>query len=359
MKINPVIFWLYTGLWVLASIEPLFPGEPATERVPPPPPYTFNLGGLSKSEVDGLSKVPGVVEVVRSEERLKVTWQPFNDAPWTNPGDKWIPGADRIYDYLAIKGKLGKTKWSHGKGIIGRAGTIISQTRGQVSFGMMFNDLSKGTNEMMALRCYDQASLGQVEHEMLRDVAGTPVKTEKCGDGYVVVSGAGRGVFVVWQVSDQMFVRIDNSFDKEMVAAYVNRLGSIIPSDYQVNADKWVEDEIRWRIPQINHAYEWEKANKQDFVFIFCPFVTMYFPDVYRKYGILEAKTPLEKTWTWMNNCRNFLWANRANFKYDDGTRGYVLKSADRYDAKNPPELPDELKGPPKPAEAPPAPKAP
>ena len=52
-----------------------------------------------------------------------------------------------------------------------------------------------------------------------------------------------------------------------------------------------------------------------------------------------------------MNSCRNFLWANRANFRYDDETRGYILKDKNRYDPKNPPELPEELRGPPKPAE--------
>jgi hypothetical protein len=130
------------------------------------------------------------------------------------------------------------------------------------------------------------------------------------------------------------------------------RLGSIIPKDYQVSVDKWVQNEIKWRIPQVVKAFEWERVHKDNFVYVFCPFVITYFPDVRAKFGSLRTDAPLSTSWDWVNSACNFLWANRGNFKYDDGTRGYILRGKDLCDPENPPELPEELRVPPKPVEA-------
>lgn len=322
-----------------------------------PPPYTFNLGGLTSDQIKTLKEVPGVEETVLEKNRARVVWQPFNEGPWGRR-EKWVKNAEKLYDLLAIKGPLGKTRWTHGGLSSGGAGTIMFRTWGEVTFGMMFDDGTTGHNEVMSLYCFSAASPGQVEHEMLRDVAGTNAKIEKCGDGYVIVSHGGRGTFVVWQVSDQMFVRIDNSYDKEMVAAHINRLGSITPESYMVSVDQWVKDEIVWRLQLLDGRYgrRFEHHYPTSVLWGCSADVGTCFPQSNAAAGVLKKDSPLDVEWQYLYRLRRWLWANRSNFKYDDGTRGYLLKGPDLYDSKNPPELPDEIKDPPKPAETTPAP---
>jgi hypothetical protein len=348
-----VTIWLQESL---AGEEP----PPKDTRAPelaklldaPTAPYVFNLGGLTQEEIDKLNAAPWVQSVEVGQKRVRVVWQPYE---W-KPKRKAFDGCNDIYDFLVLKGRIGKTEWTHGGNTSGRAGAVIFDQYRAWTFGMMFNDLATGHNEIMSLKCYSEPESGQVEHEMLRDAPGTKTTIEKCGEGYVIVSRAGRGIFVVWQVSEQMFVRIDNSYDKEMVAAYVNRLGSTIPKDYKISVDRWVENEIRWRMKQIDRSNGWDRpqpgrpAKGSAGIELWGKYVWMFFPEVVRIKGRcdFEKMDPMAR-WEWLNWTRNWLWANRTNFKYDDVSRGYILKGKNLYDTDHPPDLPEEIKGPPRP----------
>lgn len=280
-----------------------------------------------------------------------MVWQPS----FVEPGAivrKEIPlkELERILSFLAIKGPLGGTRYTRSGSFAGRSGTILQGVRGGEKFNIYFNDKATGRNEVMRLYLYCGAMPAQLEHEMLRNVPGTKATVEKCGDGYVILSRAGRGVFVVWQVSDQMFVRIDDSFDPVMVAAYVNRLGSITPKGYEISVDNWVANEIRWRLQQLDERYKCQLNEGIRSIGVFSVYLTQLFPECLR-YGQVKEQTPLAGIWTWLHDQRNFLWANRENFKYDDRTRAFFLKGPDRYDPEKPPELPDEIKDPPQPPE--------
>jgi hypothetical protein len=323
---------------------------PAPEKVPPPPPYVFSLGGLKPDEIDGLKEVPGVEKVEAADGRTRVVWQPYNDEPW-GTRKKWIKGAERMADFIAVKGVSGKTQYARSGPGAPRKGPIILDTRGQVTLSVKFADVSGKEVGNLSLRCYSQTLPGQIAHEMLRNAPGTKVSVEKCGDGYVVVSGGSRGTFVVWQVSDQMFVRIDNVFDREMVAAYVNRLGSVTPKDCTVTVDGWVRNEIRWRIGHLDAAFARDAAAQRTrAVNTYGGEIAGVFPQVESKRGLVDVNGTIADTWDWQNWVRNWLWANVGNFKYDDESRRYVLKGKDLYDPKNPPELPEDLRGPPRPA---------
>jgi len=331
------------------------PAPPQSENphIPKNPtrPYLFSLGGLTPDEVEALKRIPGVQDVKMEKGRAHVVWQFY---VW-DPTMRGVKNAARIYDFLAIKGKLGNTEWTHGGRSNARAGTVIDDLYREQTFSMKFDDRATGHNENMRLMCYCEPEAGQVEHEMLRYVAGTRIKVEKCGDGYVLVSRTGRGVCVVWQLSDQMFVRIDNSYDKEMVGAYVNRLGSVIPKDYRVSLDKWVENEIRWRLRQI------DRRNARDVrpgaergsagLALYGSDLIGTFPQVREVKGRIdfEKASPAER-WEWLNGVRHWLWANRANFRCNEADDSCILKGKDLYDPKNPPELPEDLRGPPRPA---------
>lgn len=339
---------LFTIFWLL---RPAIGGESVDKVVPPPPPYVFSLGGLSDDQIERLKSVPGVVKVSPVEGRVQVIWQPYNDKPWES-GQKELPLKDlvKIHDFLAIKTPAGKTQYTDGGAFCSRAGTIIHDPRGSIKFNMMFNDIGTRHSEVMSVYLYNQALAGQVEHEMLRDVPGTKATIEKCGDGYAIVSRSSWGTFVVWQVSDQMFVRIDNSFDPEMVAAYVHRLGSITPKSYDISVDKWVVNEIRWRVMDLDQCYMIGFKKKLDFSPVWgnSAHAGTYFPEIGSKVGVLQRSATWKEDWDYLYKLRRWLWANRENFKYHDGMRGYVLKGPDRYDPRTPPELSEENKDPPK-----------
>ena len=237
-------------------------GEPELSEHTLPVPFVFSLGGLNEKEIESLKSVPGVQEVSIEKGRAKVTYQPFEEKNWSKFGPGWITGAEKIYDFIALKKLIGKTRWTHGGSIGGRSGAItsdgpvLSGVKGiDVTFGMMFDDLTSGHNEIMAVRCFSGAEKAKVEHEMLSGYVGQDYSIEKCGPGYVIVFRNRGLVNVVWQVSDQLFVELNKSFDKDMVAAYVERLGSVTPKDYKISLDGWVEDEIRWRLMQLDHDY--------------------------------------------------------------------------------------------------------
>jgi hypothetical protein len=77
----------------------------------------------------------------------------------------------------------------------------------------------------------------------------------------------------------------------------------------------------------------------------------MAFPDALKLEPELTRQSSIMEEWQYLQVVRRWLWANRRDFRYDDETRGYVLKAGDLYDSDNPPRLPGELRGPPRPTD--------
>ncbi|MBE7462208.1 MAG: hypothetical protein HS116_01830 [Planctomycetes bacterium] len=331
-------------------------GAESVERVHPPKPYVFSLGCLTDQDVQILKSVPGVIDVSVGE-RIGVVWQPFNDGPWQADGSKFIKGAERIFDVLAIKKQIGNTKWTHG-GIIGHnAGSIIwygPELHGSYAvpkvFGIMFDDLRTGRNEVMRITCYSECEPGQLVHEMVRGMIGMPISLRKCGNGYALVADSDKEVRVAWQVSSQHFVTIDFSFDIEMVSSYMDRLGCITPPNFSVSVEDWVENEIRWRMKQLDASYE-RNAIKGYKSLPFVDFFVSYFQAVGKRFGSLRNEASLLEQWGYLDSCRKFLWSNRHNFKYVSSAGWFALKGEDLYDPAHPPSLPEELRGPPRPSD--------
>lgn len=347
--------WLKYSLLIYSIFNRLLFGA-EEGKVPPPKPYVFSLGSLTPKQIEEVRTVPGIVEV-SAGERTRVVWQPFNDGPWKPDGSKFIKGAERIYDFLAIKKRLGETVWTHG-GIFGHNsstiityGPVLSGSKGVPKvFCNMFNDLKSHRNEVMSIVCYSDSEPGQLEHEMLRGLIGLPITVQPCANGFVLVANGNQELRVAWQVSDQIYATIDFSFDKEMAAAFIDRLGCITTKDYKVSLDKWVEEEIRWRMKQLDFDFQWSLAHGIKNLG-FLEHLYHYFPETgqtFKPPG--KESTPLENL-TFLNSARNFLWANRANFKYQPSAGWYVLKGKDLYDPEHPPELPIELRGPSKPTQ--------
>lgn len=312
----------------------------------PPSIHEFRLHGLSEDEIVRLRAIDGMREV----QPLENGWTRFTWWYQDSAGNVLETAAMSLYEFFPIRGRLGRTVYTHGNATSATARSVI---RGHAQgFFVAFDDEATGHNELLRLSCFACPDLGQVEHEMLRDVAGTRAIVERCGDGYAVVSRASRGVFTVWQVSEQSFVRINNSFDREMVSAYVSKWGSVTPADVDLSVDKWVRDEIRWRIPQLDWAYSVDQGRPRDqrgVVDVIWVLVTPTFPDLYRLQGQIPSSPTLAALWDKLCFARHWLWANHGNFRYDDATRGYVLAGPDRYDPASPPVLPEELRGPPRP----------
>ncbi len=111
-------------------------------------------------------------------------------------------------------------------------------------------------------------------------------------------------------------------------------------------------NEIRWRIVQLNEGYGWDLKGHTNGVGAYGSFAVRAFPEIIRKCGRLPSlirPRPIQEIAHWFETARGWLWANRRNFKYDGRNLGYVLKGPDLYDPQNPPRLPDEIKGPPRP----------
>lgn len=346
------------SMLVAVGLRPLSAGE--EEKFPPPKPFVFSLGGIPDKEIQALKSVPGVEESSIEEGRFRVVYQPFNNNPWCKASEgkpKWIKGAEKFYEFLPIKKKIGQTRWTHGNlfdinsDTIIWYGPILSGSKGYpLVFKFMFDNFRTKRNEVMSLKCYSDAEPAQLEHEMVRKLIGLPIRLEKCGKGYVLVGSDGNEDRVAWQVNDQSFIQIDSCFDRDMVAAYIERFGCITTNDYKVSLDTWVENEIRWRIKQLDFAYErnmFSGYRRLSFV----EFLISYFPSVGQKFGNMNGEVSLREQWQYLHNCRNFLWANKGNFKYEQNAGWFVLKGKDLFDPEHPPELPDELHGPPPPTE--------
>ncbi len=307
------------------------------------PPHVYSLGGLSEEQVGKLRTTPGVKDVKVIKNRVRVVYQPYSAGKRITVEE----AKTFCHGILAVKKQVGKTKWTHGGITIG--GRPVFTSHAQVMFALMFNDGNTGHNEAMRIKSFPDIGRDMVEHEMLRYVLGTKVSVIRCGKGYAIVSRASRGTLTVWQPTPQQYVRIDNSFDRKMVAAYIERLGSITPKRYKVNLDKWVVNEIRWRLVELNDYYvKWGVKSTQPHSMGVD--LLRSFPEIRREFGTVRRNDPsLEKKWSWLRQVGHFLWANRKNFKYDDWTRGYVLKGPDLYDPAKPPTLPQELQPPPMP----------
>lgn len=321
---------------------------------PMPPPFTFRVAGLTPEEIESVSKVPGVLEVAESGTKTSIRWMPWVKDESAIFGRKWIKGAEAIAKVFAIKSSTADMRFTNAGPVNIAAGTIIYPWINTINFLVRFDDLTKRCGVELAIDCFGGGERAKVEHEMLRYVPGANAQTVKCGDGYVVVTREVGGTFVVWQAAEQMFVRIDNYFRPEPVAAYVNRLGSITPKDIDLTVDRWVENEIRYRLCHMHYYHSLRVANKWP-KSVISPDVDM----VSRTFSSIKGmpgkrkfvydKETVEQEWEYMNLIARWLWANRKNFKYNWDRRDYILKGPDQYDPQNPPELPEEMRPPPRP----------
>jgi len=332
----------------LASSEAA-PTSGSDEVVPPPPPYRLRLAGLDETQITGLLGVVGVTEVARDDRSITVEWQPYNDKPWESQ-QKWIDGAQRFHDYIPIKGRLGKTQWTHGGQSMFSTG-IMQGSRGLCTI-MHFTNFASRSSEAMYLVGNPAPPPGQLVHEMLGREIGRKIEFVRIGDHWVIVSRSGYGTNVVWQVSDYWYMRIENTFDRDMVAAYLAKFGSITTPDLDLNLDRWIDNEIRWRFESVDRQLVMPIKSDNPHKFG----LSWHAEDIYRftplqlTHGSVKRDTPLPEKWQWFYHARRFLWANLGNFKLHDDESRFALIGPDRYDPKNPPELPDFLVDPPMPA---------
>lgn len=371
--------WAWLGLLLLAGCAHSPHGSPAEGNPPASPPvppsaegvpplapgalpeaqqdrFVFRLRGLTPDLISAAKSHPSYQVEELPDGGVQVSWDPKVPKDWEalreRYGGKHYP--DFLYDLIAIKAKLGKTQFTHGGlGTDGWGGSAFREARHWLNAAINFDNLATGNNDIMFIHGVLGPTSKEVQHEMLRDFPGTKVSIEKCGEGYVIISRASRGVMVVWQINDQTYALIGDTYDKEMVAAYVNRLGSVVPKDFKVEVDPWVKDEILYRTHQVDHYFRTQGWGDRNLVCALWSNIASTFPEVYKTKGSLSADRKL----AWNENhahflwVRHWLWANKDNFQYNDETRGFLLKGPDRYDPQHPPELPEEMRHLPRPPE--------
>lgn len=323
------------------------------ERVPPPPPFLVKIRGLSDEEAGKLKSVAGVQETNIVDGVVCVVWQPYSERPWwLHPPPKFIEKAAEFWPFLGIKEGAGNTRLWSANSVIGRSNSIFEKEWSSQSVIFHHDNLATGQRKDFTIRWHCESLPGQVEHEMLRNVVGTDVSIEPCGKGYVIVSNSGWGTFVVWQVSDQAYGRMDNGFDRDLLAPYIDKLGSVTPRDYKIDPDKWVENEIRWRLQKCDRSYLRRLESRGPICGndLYVSDINMSFPECGHGEPLrakLSRELSLKDEHQLLAFTRRWLWANRKNFVYDDGWRCFRLKDRKSlYKPDSPPELPPELKDP-------------
>jgi len=323
-----------------------------TDTVPAPPPLLLRLRGLSAEEVDLFRRGPGVESVEVEGEWWKVVWQPNLAGPWGKTEGKRLP--DTIGDFhklLAIKRPLGKTRWDF-------SGRSLPTTRiipavGSEETRIDFVDTRAGGVRELRIYHAPWSPPGLIMHEMMRKVIGNPYEVCQIGDAYVIVGKQSDSVRVTWLVSQQCAIYITDSFDKEMIAGYLNRFGSITPKEFRLEFDDWMQTEIWWRLywtkkhwdsiaksPLDQRLQRWAAFDGQELY---------QWTDIATRLKSILEDDPIEKKYAWIIQARRYLWANRENFSRGPDRHAFVLRGPDRYDPAHPPEMPPEIADPPPP----------
>lgn len=308
--------------------------------------YVFRFSGLTPEQIEPARKHPDYKIKDLSGGVTQVVFTPPPNREFREERFGEPRYAEYLFNMLFIPGPLGKTRGDSGFfNALGWGGTAFLNPEHWLKGSVGFTDFSSGNSETMLVHAVLGVTSQEVEHDMLRYIAGTKVVTETFGEHGVLVSGNQQeGHIVAWQISPQAYVRIYNCYDKGMVAAYVDRLGSITPRDYRVDPDRWVRDEIISRIRRT----DWDIRHRGwDVTFVAGAWscITTTFPNVFLLKGMIKEGMTPEEVHGRLKWAREWLWANRENFTYNDRSRGFMLKGPDRYDPEHPPELPEEMRG--------------
>jgi len=307
------VAWLFLFA-ALASTRPADGTECSSPfRLPEVPldagPFVLRLADLASSEVEGLRQVEGVQEV--NAETGRVVFQPFR-----GKAGRWVKGAEKIAEYMQ-PGSRAAARF-----IAPRDDAVCADALPGLSLQLTFPDASKKYEASVNLRGYAGAWPGLAEHEMLRDLIGYPARVEALGGGYVVAGRTRQGPCVVWPVNEQFFVCAYHVADLPRLAPYVRRFGSALPEDYRPNQERWVENEIRWRLAQLDRACP--DGAKDQWLWAYAPFLTDVFPDVFNHFGAVAPQATAAESQEWLRKTREFLMANRSNFRYSEAWWGYV-----------------------------------
>lgn len=298
------------------------------------------------------------VEEIRKAEGVRKVAADGNDWIWFAwshhaPDGQLLPhSGGRLYANVMIPKDIGRAKYSHG----GYGGNRSSHVAfgNHVAFFSSYDDPVVDDLNYATLYCFSGSAEGQVEHEMLRNYPGRKLRLQCFGNGYAVVKTTeDGGRTAVWRTTKQMFVLISHAENPNMMRTYMRRFPSITPKDIDLSVDKWVRNEIRWRMNALDsrHLRRIKIGMRESLVYYTDTHLWRMFPNFPNllKIGDIKETSSPDEELQYLQFARNWLWANRTNFKFDADTLGYILKGPDLYDTDNPPELPDEIKGPPLP----------
>jgi hypothetical protein len=294
-------------------------------------PFVLRMADLTSSEEEGLRQVQGIQEV--NAETGRVVFQPFR-----GKADRWVNGAEQIAAYLQLGSR------AEARFIAPRDDAVCADLLPGLHLRVTFPENS-GTDRTSCLspkfpasvdlRGYAGAWPGLAEHEMLRDLLGHPARVEALGGGYVVAGRTRQGPCVAWPVNEQSFVCAYHVTDLQRLAPYMSRFGSMLPRDYRPNQERWVENEIRWRLAQFDRACP--AGAKDQWLWVYAPYLTDVFPEVFSRFGAVWPETTPAESREWLRKTREFLMANRNSFRSWDGQWGDAPNGMSRVRASRTP----------------------
>jgi hypothetical protein len=264
--------------------------------------FVLRLAGLSPCQAQDLVAIPCVQEV-------RADGQVVFHAGCSKVGE-WESGARELAAQL-LPGGSARLEGSRGDAVC--SDTLPNVTvRARLCGG--------GKTAEFVLRGYAGAWPGLIEHEMLRDLVGLPLRVERLS-GRIVVVGEGRGgLCVAWTVNEQFFACAYGVTDLRQVAPYLNRFGSAVTSAYRPNLPQWLEREIQWRLAQLERL---APANGKA-LWLEVPYLTDLFPELFERFGVVGPETTRAETLAWLRQVRQFLEAQRGRFRYSEERWGFV-----------------------------------
>jgi len=316
----------------------LFHVSTPIEQIDPLPAFEIPIRDLDVSQ---LQHVPGVRAVQPENGGGTIVFFPFSAKPWTD-GYKWAKGADRLAKTAPFRTAIGGLSVKDARLIVPCTDGAYPEPRATLGIQMLFQ--AQGRNApVLQLRGYAAAWPGMIEHEMRRDLMGLQRNPRLSVDGAAIGTNAMGDQVAVWKVNRQFYAHLECGWNDEFLAACIRRFGSQTPADFRMDRQNWVEEEIRLRVQQLDRAYRWQQSGKGNCVWLFTPYLTDQFPDLFRRFGAIDPNDNAVRTEKWFQEVRGFLWANRSNFTYSEEHWGFVLTGPDRFDASRPPALPPAL----------------
>lgn len=299
------------------------------ERVDPLPTFRIPILDHSRQNLR-----PAAGESVRiGDTGSEILFQPFSAEPWTEEY-RWRKGAERIFQVAPFRTDFGAVPVKECRLAVPRDDAAVPEPRAAVGIEITFKTGDRSRTRLQ-LRGYPTGDVGLLDHEMVRDAIGMERKVCRAGDGHVLVAQASGQTIAVWRVNHQFYAQLHGSWTEELLAACVRRFGSQTSATCQVDVQRWIEDEIKLRVEQLDRAKRWQRECRGECVWVLAPYLTDQFPDVFQRFGVIAPCDSNENIQKWLQGVRDFLWANRANFQYAPERWGFVLKGHDRYDASS------------------------